>query len=246
MGALFRLRSTLRWISCALGHKMINGSVMTRPISLKLLWSPDEALFFRITVIKVFLVGIILGVAGVLAGLHYVPAVDQHREASIIAVKPNGGNTEMFHVKVPVDRIMIGASGQASPLPIGMVWPDEPRISDARVELFKLRNARDAVVGVATRLATNDSEIGDLIEWALHLPARGTVLVKMSPQPMDGNRRVGELTAGTREFGPLIGSMSERWVAEPTNSEDASSGRIELQMSFVSTNGHTRGEEVAE
>ena len=221
---------------------MIIGSVRKRPISLKLLWSPAEALFVWIKVIKVFLVGIILGVAGVLAGLHYVPAVDQHREASIISVRQNGGNDEMFHIKVPVDRIMIGASGQASPLPTGMVWPDEPLISNARVELFKLRNARDAVVGVAARLATNDPEIGNLVEWALHLPARGTVLAKMSPQSIDGNWRVGELSAGTREFGPLIGSMSERWVAEPTNSEDASSGRIELQMSFVSTNFHTRGE----
>ena len=211
-----------------------------------MLWLPDEALFVRITVIRVFIVGIILGVAGVLAGLHYVPTVDQRREASIISMTPNGGNSEMFHVKVPVDRIMIGAPGQANHLPIGMVWPDDPVISDARVELFKLRNARDAVIGVASRLATNDPEVGNLIEWALHLPARGTVLVKMSPQSTDGSARVGELSAGTREFGPLIGTMSERWVAEPTNSEDASSGRIELQMSFVSTIVRSRAEEVAE
>ncbi len=196
--------------------------------------------------IKVFIVGIILGLAGVLAALHYVPAVDQRREASIIAMTPNGGNTETFHVKVPVDRIMIGAPGQANPLPTGIIWPDDPGIGDARVELFKLRNARDAVIGVASRLATNDSEVGNLIEWALHLPARGTVLVKMSPQPVDGTRRVGELSAGTREFGSLIGTMSEGWVAEPTNSDDSSSGRIELHMSFVSTNVRTRGEGPAE
>ena len=173
-----------------------------------MLWLPDEALFARITLIKVFIVGVILGLAGVLAALHYVPAVDQRREASIIAMTTNGGNTETFHVKIPVDRIMIGAPGQTNPLPTGMIWPDDPGIGDARVELFKLRNARDAVVGVATRLATNDPEIGNLIEWALHLPARGTVLVKMSAQPVDGNRRVGELSAGSREFGSLIGTIA--------------------------------------
>ena len=103
--------------------------------------------------IKIFIFGIILGLAGVMAGLHYVPAVDQYREASIISVTRNGGNTETFHVKVPVDRIMIGAPGQTKPLPTGMVWPEDPRFGDARVELFKLRNSRDAVIGVASRLA---------------------------------------------------------------------------------------------
>ena len=196
--------------------------------------------------IKVFVVGIILGLAGVLAGLHYVPTVDQRREASIIAMVPNGGNSEMFHVKVPVDRIMIGAPGQTNSLPTGMIWPDDPGIGDAQVELFKLRNARDAVVGVATRLATNDPEVGNLIEWALHLPARGTVLVKMSPQSIDGSGRDGELTAGTREFGPLVGNMSERWVAETANSEDSSAGRIELQMNVTGSTVRKQDEEVAE
>jgi len=197
-------------------------------------------------VIKVFIVGIILGVAGVLAGLHYIPAVDQYREVSIISMKPNGGNFELFHVKVPVDRIMIGTQGQTNPLPIGMVWPDDSGISDARVELFKLRNERDAVVGVASRLASEDPEIGTLIEWALHLPARGTVLVKISPQATDGTRRVGELSAGTREFSALIGSMSERWVAETANSEDSSAGRIELHMNVVGSTVRRKDEGVAE
>ena len=197
--------------------------------------------------IKVFIVGIILGVAGVLAALHYIPAVDQYREASIITMKPNhGGNSEDFHVKVPVDRIMIGASGQTNPLPTGMVWPNDPRLGDARVELFKLRNARDAVVGVASRLATEDPDIGTLIEWALHLPAHGTVIVKISPQAADGNRRVGELSAGTREFSTLVGTMSERWVAETANSEDSSAGRIELQMSVTGSTVRKQDEEVAE
>jgi hypothetical protein len=185
-------------------------------------------------------------VAIVLAGLHYIPAVDQYREASIISMKPNGGNSEEFHVKVPVDRIMIGAPGQTNPLPTGMVWPDDPRISDARVELFKLRNSRDAVVGVAMRLATEDPDIGTLIEWALHLPARGTVLAKISPQAVGDGRRVGELSSGTREFGRLVGNMSERWVAETANSDDSSAGRIELHISVTGTTARKKNEEEAE
>jgi len=169
-----------------------------------------------------------------MAGLYYVPAIDQHREASIISVTRNGGNSEAFHVKVPVDRIMIGASGQANPLPTGMVWPDDPKFSGTRVELFKLRNARDAVVGVASRLATDDPALGNLVEWTLHLPARGSVLFNIAPQTVNGDSRVGDLRAGTREFSTLVGGMSERWVAEASNSAGSPTGRIELLMTFVS------------
>lgn len=181
-----------------------------------------------------------------MAGLHYIPVVDQHREASIISVTPNGGNSEAFHVKVPVDRIMIGAPGQANPLPTGMVWPDDPKFSGTRVELFKLRNARDAVVGVASRLAADDPELGNLVEWTLHLPARGSVLVNIAPQTVNGDSRVGDLRAGTREFSALVGRMSERWVAEAANSAESSSGRIELLMTFVSNVIQSDDEELAE
>jgi hypothetical protein len=166
------------------------------------------------------------------AALHQIPAVDQYREASIISVSPNGGNFEEFHVKVPMDRIMVGARGQSNPLPPGLEWPDHPELAGIRGEIFKLRNSRDAVVGVASRFAIRDSEVGDAIEWVLHLPARGSMFVRLDPEPVDGTRRSGPITAGTREFSILVGAMSERWVAEGSNSE-VPTGRIELIAAFV-------------
>lgn len=183
--------------------------------------------------IKTFILGIILGLAGVFTALHFVSAVDQHRESSIIAVTRNGGNTEVFHVKLPIDRIMIGAQGQANPLPPGMEWPNDPMFSNVRAELFKLRDARDAIVGVASRFALSDPEFGDKIEWVLHLPARGSVFVRMLPQPID-RMRVGDLSAGTREFGSMLGQLSERWIADTSGSSGELTGRIELSMSVVS------------
>ena len=66
--------------------------------------------------IKTFLLGAVLGIVGVLVALNYVPVVDQHREASIISVMRNGGNSESFHINVPMDRIMIGAQGRLDDL----------------------------------------------------------------------------------------------------------------------------------
>ena len=195
--------------------------------------------------IKTFIFGIILGLAGAFTALHFVSSVDQHREASIISVKRNGGNTEVFHVKLPIDRIMTGAQGQANPLPPGMEWPNEAMFSNIRAELFKVRNARDAIVGVASRFALSDPEFGDKIEWVLHLPARGSLFVRMSPQPVDRNR-VGDISAGTREFGSIRGQLSERWIADTSGSTGDLTGRIELSMSSVSKEHHVADVEDAE
>ena len=185
------------------------------------------------SVIKTFIAGIILGIAAVFVALHFIPVVDQHREASIISVTPNGGNLETFHINVPMDRIMVGAQGRENALPPGLEWPADERFNGLQSEIFKLRNSRDTVVGVASRLAVNDEAVGSVIEWVLHLPARGSLFVQLQPQTVDGVRRVGPIAAGTREFNSLIGGMSERWVADTSTDEGAPAGRIELVATFV-------------
>jgi len=148
-------------------------------------------------------------------------------------VHPNHGNTESFHVNVPMDRIMIGAKAQANPLPPGLDWPEDTGFDGVRAELFKLRNANEDVVGVASRIAASDEVSGDMIEWVLHLPARGSIYVDLQPEPREGGYRVGALRAGTREFVSLVGQMTERWIADNSGLEDAPAGRIELITAFV-------------
>lgn len=180
---------------------------------------------------RTLIAGIILGLAAGGAGLYFVPAVDQFREQSMIAVTPNGGNSEVFQVNVPMDRIMIGAPGQSTPLPVGLEWPSEQEFDGLRAELFKLRNRKDTVVGVASRMAADDD--GDIIEWVLHLPARGSIYVTMQTEAVEGGYRVGQFRAGTRDFENMRGQLSERWVADNSGAEDAPTGRIELRTRFV-------------
>ena len=175
---------------------------------------------------------------GIVSGgvaLYYVPVVDQHREQSMISVSPNGGNTEVFHVNVPIDRIMIGTPDSSAPLPAGLQWPDSPELAGLRAELFKIRNGKDAVVGVASRVAARTEEDVDLIEWVLHLPARGSIYITMQPDAVEGGYRQGIYRAGTRDFADLIGRVTERWIADTSGSEDAPAGRIELLTAFVAT-----------
>lgn len=181
---------------------------------------------------KVFIFGFALGIAGIFAALHQFPAVDQHREASIISVTPNGGNSETFHVKVPTDRIMIGAPNQENPLPPGLEWPLEAVFDGLRGELFKLRNEHDAVIGVASRIAVNDPALGPMVEWVLHFPARGSMFVRLDLSSTNSTQRTGPISAGTREFNTLSGAVSERWVPEEGD-DDTLIGRIELVAAFV-------------
>ncbi len=185
--------------------------------------------------IKTFVLGVVLGIVGAAAAVVFVPAVDQHRESSIIAVMPNGGNSETFHINIPMDRIMVGSPARRQPLPVGLQWPADEELADLRSELFKVRNARDAVIGVASRMASKDETMGDMIEWVLHFPARGSMFVSMQADAGEGGYRLGQIRTGSGEFKSYIGNVTERWVADTSGSEDAPAGRIELVSRFVGT-----------
>ena len=182
---------------------------------------------------KTFIVGLIFGIVGVAGVIYALPVVDQHRETSIIAVKPNGGNVERFHISVPMDRILAGAADSAQPVPPGLEWPTAELFDGMNAEIFKIRNERDAVVGVASRLAAS-GERGALIEWVLHLPARGSAYVTMNSEPNPDGYRIGLLRYGSREFTTLSGTMTERWTAAESDDSDTQQGRIELEIAFVS------------
>ena len=184
------------------------------------------------TLLKTFIIGVFLGAAACIAGLYVVPPVDLARERSIIDVTPNGGNREVFHAKIPDDRILIGAADQLSSVPPGLDWPIDEFLANTRAELFKIRNSDGNVVGVASRIAAAE-EGGALVEWMLHLPARGSAYVLMRPQAPEASSRLGDLRSGTREFATWKGELSERWVADATGAEYAPAGRIELTTRFV-------------
>ena len=173
-----------------------------------------------------------LGLAAAAGALYALPVVDQVREESITTVAPNGGNMEVFRINIPRDRVMVGQPGQAKPVPPGLQWPSIDVLEGVRTEMFKVRNARDLVIGVAVRnAATNEGQ--DVIDWVLHFPARGTVFVNMDAAPQEGGYRIGGFRAGSREFAALSGTVTERWVADASAEEGVQAGHIELLATYV-------------
>lgn len=181
--------------------------------------------------IKTFIFGILLGIAAAAGALYAVPVVDQYREASIVAVAANGGNTEVFHINVPSDRVMAGGPEQAA-LPPGLEWPEDEILGGVSTEIFKVRNARDSVIGVAARTVAREGAT-PVLDWIIHLPARGSVYVNMNPIAMDDGTRIGAIRTGSRELAGLSGHLTERWVSDTSGEQDAPAGRIELAARYV-------------
>lgn len=182
---------------------------------------------------KTFLLGIAIGLAGMYALLHFVPVVDQHREASQVSVQANGGNAESFHINLPYDRIMVGVPGLSNTTPAGLAWPDDQIFAGSQAEVFKIRDRDDTVVGVASRIASTRETTGSFIQWVLHLPARGTMFISMQQDPTTEGFRSGVLRAGTRDFAELSGEIRERFLTEVADTDGQAGKRIQLVTALV-------------
>ncbi|MDZ7644458.1 MAG: hypothetical protein U5K76_09755 [Woeseiaceae bacterium] len=178
---------------------------------------------------KVFSLGIILGLALSAAAAWYLPLADLHREPSIISVQPNGGNAEIFQVLLPEDRIVAAGNAKGPVIPEQLSWPDTPSLAGVEVDIFKLRNRDNVVVGLASRIAASGPQPVQAVEWTLHLPARGTLYFPMPADAGADGYRTGALRAGTQEFAGLSGNLRERYIETPEGA------RIELRSMMIGT-----------
>ena len=183
--------------------------------------------------VKTFVLGIFLGIAGMVALLHSVPAVDQHRKLSHVTVQPNGGEIESFHINLPRDRILAGLPGVENTTPYGLEWPQDKILAGSQAEVFKLRDKDDAVVGLASRIASNTDVSGTFSEWMLHLPARGSLFIGMQPGSSANGQRSGVLRAGTGEFGNLTGEIYESINTDVQGADERFSSRVQLKTVLI-------------
>ena len=170
-----------------------------------------------------------LGLAAAGGAAFVLPVTDLHRESSLISVQPNGGNSEVFQIRIPDDRILGGGKDVATPTPVSLKWPVSVGLDPLQLELFKLRNRDGVVIGLASRVAVSAPGSPGALEWVLHIPARGTLYFPMSANAAEDGYRHGLLRAGTGEFRQRTGSLRERYV---TGTGDGV-GQIELQSSSL-------------
>lgn len=159
----------------------------------------------------------------------------------MVTVRPNGGNAEKFQIHLPADRILAGGRNRQDTVPDGLAWPDA--LDSSAMELFKIRNANDRVIGIASRVQGAVPQTPEVVEWMLHLPARGSMYVSMAAGTGAVGDRTGLLRKGTREFANRRGTMRETFV--PSESDDLSTGRIDL-LAIVVANAVDEPEEAGQ
>jgi len=181
---------------------------------------------------KTFVFGLVLGALAAGGLLYSQPIVDLEREYSLGEPRNNGGVIESYYVDLSTDRVMTGIVGAETSVPAGLGWPDYDFLVGTQTEVFKLRNAADKVVGIASRMVGGGDHA--FVEWVVHMPARGTIYALLPHDASGPGVRSGILRTGTREFSMLTGSVTERYIAKSETDDADAAGRLELVTSLVS------------
>jgi hypothetical protein len=204
----------------------------------------------------VFLLALLIGFGGTLAGAHYAPGLKHARLPSKTSVVANGGRAEKFLIRLPADRIA-ATDGEAGGLRAKgvdglMMMPAQFVAEPLLVEHFKVRDAGGAVIGVAAR-HWNGTGAEATTTWSVLIPSRGALVMSSRGEakaaldsalrargynagkewagavtlPMTGDGQ-GVVAAGTGEFEKLSGTYTETWSVAAIDEDGKVSGTIEL------------------
>ena len=156
------------------------------------------------------ILGFLAGLAGTLGFAYQAPYLEQQRVRAISEVVPNGGRLERFRIRLADDVLMQapGTSSDALTIPEEAEWFPELAPFAGLAAVYRLRNERDEIIGVASRVRGIESE--EQVEWVLYLPARG--LLALDGASVD-TVEVGDIATGDREFAGLAGEW-KAWVDE--------------------------------
>ena len=201
----------------------------------------------------VFLLTLVIGFIGTLAGAHYAPGLKHARLPSQTAVVANGGRSEQFLIRLPLDRIAATdgeAGGLRSKGDGAMLLPAQFVGEPLLVEHFKVRDSTGNVIGVAARHWSGNGD--STATWQVLIPSRGALVMSgrgeergaleaalrsrgyNAGKEWSGDAKVsmtrdtGVVAAGTGEFQSLIGTYTETWTVAAVDEDGKVSGTIEL------------------
>jgi len=204
----------------------------------------------------VFLLALMAGFGGTLAGAHFAPWLKHARLPSHTTVVANGGRAEQFLIRLPADRIA-ATDGEAGGLRAhgtggAMLLPAQFVAEPLLVEHFKVRDSLGSVIGVAAR-HWHGSGAGATTTWSVLIPSRGALVMSAPGEsrgaleaalrsggysagkawdgevavPMVGEGE-GTVAAGSGEFQGLAGTYTETWTVAAVDESGKVSGTIEL------------------
>jgi hypothetical protein len=201
----------------------------------------------------VFLLALVMGFGGMLAGAHFAPWLQHARLPSYTSVVANGGRAEQFLIRLPADRIAAtdGEAGGLRGAGGAMLLPAQFIAEPLLVEHFKVRDSAGSVIGVAAR-HWNGGGAGPTTTWSVLIPSRGALVLSAAGEARGALETAlrasgysagkawagqvavsmlddaGAVVAGSGEFEGLTGSYSETWTVATVDEAGSVSGTIEL------------------
>lgn len=125
---------------------------------------------------RLFVIGFVAGLLCVGLAAWYWPLPVPVRERSLITVLPDAGRQEKFVIHWPEDRIEL-PGGMAA----GVAVLENTNGQRVSAEVFRLRDAADHVIGVASRMAGTGGALADpgqsASNWLAVIPARGALFL---------------------------------------------------------------------
>jgi hypothetical protein len=194
--------------------------------------------------------GFLIGFAGSLAAAYLFPFVDHARIESRTGVAMNGGRSETFMIRLPVDRIASlgddGSTLRGGRHPASLKVPETFSDDGFLVEHFKLRDVDGNVIGLATHHSTN-TDAGPVDVWAVDVPGRGAIVFAgagQRPAELDEALRSAgyvpgvswtvvdagatRVVTGTEEFENVDGRYGETWNITGVSPTGEIRGTIEV------------------
>lgn len=146
---------------------------------------------------RTFLFSFLAGAALILAAAAIFPLPAHERFPSRIEVLTNGGRSESFVIHWPEDRLQLTGEldGAALNQADGVAVLAPRRRPPASAEVFRLRDAEDRVIGIATRLTGRmpgrRGRERSASSWTLMIPSRGILMLTQNNGANVGPVRVG-------------------------------------------------------
>jgi hypothetical protein len=187
---------------------------------------------------RLFVIGLAVGFAGLLAAAHFVPWVSHVRVPSQTSVVANGGRAERFMIRLPADRVHAAGTAAAGLRGAGFQALETAFGDDATatplLEHFKVRDSAGNVIGVAARHWAV-TETGAKTSWMLTIPSRGS-LVLSAPGEAPGAIDAALAERGYAAGSPWSGELRFAMVGEGQAAESIGSREFEgLDVAYTET-----------
>ncbi len=160
-------------------------------------------------------------------GAYFYPLPDNAVIRSATESIPNGGRKEDFYINLELDRIAPAQEVRVAGFPVREISSRGNQV--IRAEVFKLRNSRREVIGLASRMTGLAPDVlGEpevVVNWLLMIPGRGGLMLSQGDMPAAGLLpdgipfKQGLFVSGDGVFADLVGSYAEAELFEDMNSD---------------------------